>query len=315
MRTPSIPITAAWGVRLAFAAAAISGVAVWLNASALRAVGDPVIYTTMKNLIAALVLIVAAVAMGHAREVRHLDRGQWARLLVIGLVGGSLPFLLFFTGLSMATAPTAAFIHKTLFLWVAVLAVPLLGERVGAVQVAALGVLVLGQMLLLNPFAGDGFGTAEILIAAATLLWAVEVIIAKRVLGDVSPSVVGSARLGFGLIVLVGYVVIDGRAAALLALPPESVAWVVLTGIVLAGYVGTWLAALRRAAATVVTAVLVVGALVTALLTAVSDGRVPEGTALLGLIALGGAGLAMAMSAGRMAPSGDRPAASARLHQ
>jgi hypothetical protein len=28
-------------------------------------------------------------------------------------------FLLFFSGLAMASAPTAAFIHKTMFIWVA----------------------------------------------------------------------------------------------------------------------------------------------------------------------------------------------------
>jgi len=61
---------------------------------------------------------------------------------LIAIVGGSLPFLLFFTGLSLASAPSAAFIHKTLFIWVAFLAVPFLGERLGWAQICALGVLL-----------------------------------------------------------------------------------------------------------------------------------------------------------------------------
>ena len=56
--------------------------------------------------------------------------------LVLGIA-----FLLFFSGLAMASAPTAAFIHKTMFIWVALMAVPFLGERLGLVPVAALGAL------------------------------------------------------------------------------------------------------------------------------------------------------------------------------
>ena len=50
---------------------------------------------------------------------------------MIGVIGGSVPFILFFNGLAMASAPSAAFIHKTLFVWVVLLAVPFLGERLG----------------------------------------------------------------------------------------------------------------------------------------------------------------------------------------
>jgi drug/metabolite transporter (DMT)-like permease len=35
-------------------------------------------------------------------------------------------------------------VHKTLLVWVALLAVPLLAERIGALQVAAIALLVLG---------------------------------------------------------------------------------------------------------------------------------------------------------------------------
>jgi drug/metabolite transporter (DMT)-like permease len=57
---------------------------------------------------------------------------------------------------------------------------------------------------------------------------------------------------------------------------------VLATGVVLAGYVGTWLAALQRAPATVVTSVLVLGAPVTAMLDAFARGSVPAGLPLMG---------------------------------
>jgi drug/metabolite transporter (DMT)-like permease len=69
--------------------------------------------------------------------------------------------------------------------------------------------------------------------------------------------------------------------------------WVAVTGVLLAGYVGTWMAALRRAPATEVTSILVLGAIITAALTTLSRGSVPEPVtttgyllALLGVSAL-----------------------------
>ena len=92
-------------------------------------------------------------------------------------------------------APTAAFIHKTLFIWVAVMAVPLLGERLGLIQVAALATLLVGQLLVAPP-TGVTWGGGETMILAATLLWSVEVVLAKRLLGGVSSAVLGAARMG-----------------------------------------------------------------------------------------------------------------------
>ena len=68
---------------------------------------------------------------GGARAFPARPRG-WLALLGIAAIGGSVPFVLFFEGLSRADATQAAFIHKTLVIWVALIAVPLLGERVGA---------------------------------------------------------------------------------------------------------------------------------------------------------------------------------------
>lgn len=299
MKLPTVPVTQSWGIRLAVLTAVISGFAVWLNATAVRTVGDPAVFTTSKNLIAAIVLITLAAAAGGAREARTLRRGQWGRLVIIGIIGGSLPFLLFFTGLSLATAPSAAFIHKTLFLWVAVLAIPFLGERLGLVQVAALSVLLVGQVLLVAPGVGGGIGLGEALVLAATLLWSIEVVVAKRVLAGVSPTLTGAARLGFGLVVLLGYLAVSGKAAALATLTAESAAWILVTGLILAGYVASWFAALRRAPAVMVTAVLVVGAVVTALLDQLAGAPSRVASAELGLIAIVIAAMVMAASAGR----------------
>ena len=195
--------TLKWGVILALATALISGVSIFVNGLAVKQLPDPALYTTLKNGVAALVLIGLALATVRPATVRAIPRRSWGWLAVIGVIGGSVPFLLFFTGLAQASAPSAAFIHKTLFIWVAILAVPLLGERLGLAQLGALAVLLVGQAMILTP-AGVTWGPGETLIAAATLLWAVETIVAKRVLRSVPAGVVGAGRLAIGLIVLVG---------------------------------------------------------------------------------------------------------------
>src|SRR5262249_45486785 len=94
----------------------------------------------------------------------------------VGVVGGSVPFVLFFEGLSRAEATQAAFIQKTLVVWVALLAVPLLRERVGVPHALAIGLLVAGQAWIAGHAGTIAFGQGEAMILAATLLWAVEVV-------------------------------------------------------------------------------------------------------------------------------------------
>jgi len=285
-RLPRIPISRRWGVLLALAAAAISGISIFVNAFAVKQLPDPAVYTTLKNGVAAVVLVALAAATIRPAAVRAIPRRSWGWLLVIGVVGGSVPFILFFTGLAQASAPSAAFIQKTLFIWVALLAVPLLGERLGLAQLGALLVLLAGQALILTP-AGVRWGSGETLIALATLLWAVETILVRRVIASVAANVVAAARLGFGLVVLVGYLAMTGGLGSVVLLQPTQWAWILITGVMLAGYVATWFAALQRAPASLVTAILVLGAPITAALQGLQSGHAPA------LPVLAGAGLVL----------------------
>jgi len=276
------------GVGLAALTALISGVAVFLNSYAVKELSDPALFTTLKNSVAALALFAIALPVVRARGgTFRLDRRSGLGLTAIAIVGGSVPFLLFFGGLTIASAPSAAFIHKTLFIWVALLALPFLGERLGWLQVGALGALLASQLLIAPP-TGVSWGIGETMIAGATLLWSVEVVLAKRLMARVDPLVVGVGRLGLGLVVLFGYLAVAGKLTLIGGLGATQWTWIALTGLLLAGYVGTWFSALKLAPATVVTSVLVLAAPITALLDVAINGRVP-GTAPLagyGLITL-----------------------------
>jgi drug/metabolite transporter (DMT)-like permease len=271
------------GLAFALGTAVISGFSVAVNASAVREFADPVLFTTLKNAVAAAILLgLAAVAVPRlGATVRALRPRAALGLVAIGVIGGGVPFILFFTGLANASAPAAAVIHKTLFVWVAILAVVLLRERLGLLALAAIVVLA-GSQLLIQPPAGVRWAGGETLIALATGMWAIEVIIAKRVLRGVPAPVAAAARMGIGLIVLVGYLAASGGLAGLAALTVTQWAWVAGTGVLLAGYVGTWYAALRRAPAIAVTAVLTLGAPITAVVQLAANGQVPVPMAVAG---------------------------------
>ena len=301
-----IPQTVRWGVLLALGTALISGASIFVNGFAVKQLPDPAVYTTLKNGVAAILLLGLMAATIRPTTIRAIPARSWRRLAVTGIVGGSLPFVLFFTGLSQASALSAAFIHKTLFIWVAFLAVPFLGERLGLAQLGALAVLLVGQALIVVP-AGITWGAGETMIAAATLLWAVETIVARRVLRTVPSAVVGAARLGIGLVVLVGYLAITGKLGVVAALGIEQWRWVLLTGALLTGYVATWFGALQRAPASLVTAILVLGAPVTAALQGLGTGATPTIPVLTGDLLVLAAGGVLVVTALRRWPLGAQP--------
>ena len=74
---PAIPETVGWGLGLAVVAACISGLAIWLNGFAVKQVPDAALYTTLKNGVAAAVLLVLAAPLVRPTDVRQVDRSGW----------------------------------------------------------------------------------------------------------------------------------------------------------------------------------------------------------------------------------------------
>jgi uncharacterized membrane protein len=107
--------------------------------------------------------------------------------------------------------------------------------------------------------------------------------------------------MGLGTVVLLGWLAVSGRMGQLTSLGAVQWRWAILTGLLLTAYVATWYAALARAQAIDVTAVLVFGAVVTALLSGAADGA---SVSVAGVAAVAvGCGL-VAWAALRRTPSG-----------
>ncbi len=253
------------GIYLVFITALISGFSVFLNKFAVSAWSNSSVFATAKNLIVAVFLISFIFLLKKLPELKKLSRKQWFLLALIGLIGGSVSFILFFKGLSLASAANAAFIHKTLFIWVALMAIPFLKEKISSLQFLALGIILAG-VYLLKPFGSFHFGYGEFLILLATLLWAVENIVAKIILKDVSSLVVACGRMFFGSLFLLAYLAISGSAGQLFIFSGVKILWLAISGIMLFGYVISWYSALKLAPVTAVSAILVVAAPITLLL-------------------------------------------------
>lgn len=261
----NIPLAA---TALALSAAVISGTNNFLTSIAVKALKDPVLYTAIKNSLVAVFLIGIFVALRRWRDFKGLSREQWTRLAAVGIIGGSVPFGLYFTGLSQTAAVNASLIHKTLFIWVAVLAMPLLKERLSYLQWAGVGAIFAAN-LFVGGFGGFRWNSGELMILAATLLWAVENIIAKKALSGLSSTTVASARMVLGSVFLFAYLAAMGRISPIVSLNSIQWYWTLLTSALLLGYVTTWYAALKRAPASYVAALLVPATLITNVLSAV----------------------------------------------
>ena len=253
---------------LGLVTAFISGTNNFLSKIAVTTVADPIVFTFLKNAITVLLLLSAILITSRWREIKLLRKPQIIQLLFIGILGGGVPFILFFTGLSLIPVAQAAFIHKTLFLWVALLAVPFLKEKISWLQLGALCLLLIGNLGLFGipRFTGH---IGEFMVLGATLLWAIENIISKKVLNSCSSLLVASTRMLIGSIVISLVLIAQHKTSVILTLSPAQWSWTVLTGLLLTGYVVTWYTALKYAPAVLVASLLVPATLVTNLLTAI----------------------------------------------
>jgi drug/metabolite transporter (DMT)-like permease len=256
------------GIILALGTAFFSGIANFVNKFAVEAVGDPLVHTTVKNSLVALLVISLLFFLRKLPKLHKLTKPDLVLLFAIGIIGGSLPFYLFFSALAEMSAVNAALIHKTLIFWVAILAVPLLGERISLTQAGALGLIFLSN-LVIGGFKGFAFSRPELMVLAATVLWAIENVIAKIALRRVDTDIVVAARMGIGSVILLSATILSGKGSVLASLDAQQLGLVVLTSLILFGYVTTWYRALRVAPVTLVATVLTLATLITNSLSAV----------------------------------------------
>jgi len=244
------------GLLLVSFTAILSGVATFVNSFAVSGTTSSDAFVTVRNVVVALLLVPLVFVIPAAQ--RRLSAVDWGRLAVIGLVGGAVPFLLFFHGLQLAGpgSATASFAYRTLFLMAAVLGLVVLRERLSS-RLAVAAVLLLGGNALLLSWTGPLWNPGVLFVLAATALWAVEYTLSKRALRDLPLSTVALGRMGFGGVFLLAYLAATNQFGAAAGLTGGQFGWVLVSALLLVGFVATWYAGLKYVDLSTAAAVLV----------------------------------------------------------
>ncbi len=252
------------GLILILGTAFISGLSVFVNKFGIVLI-SPYIFTGLKGIVVALLAISWLLMMKDWKTLKKLTKKQWLILSGIGLIGGSIPFLLFFKGLSLTTGIQAAFIHKTMFIYIAILAFVFLKEKISKGFLIAGLILFLSNILLLKTFSYS-FGWGDFLILIATLFWAIENVISKHMLKDLPSRIIIFGRMFFGSIFIILFLMVIGQMNLILILNVQQLGLVMITSVLLFGYVATWYTGLRYMKVSEASVILLLASPITTLL-------------------------------------------------
>lgn len=269
------------GISLVLLTAIVSGFSIFINSFVVKGL-NPFIFTTTKNIIVALFLISLILLLKEFNELKKLSIKQWTKLIIIGLIGGSIPFWIYFyaikIGSEIYSTPygiVAGFFHKsTLFVFVAILATFFLKEKISKEFIVGGLLLLLGNYLLAKNFFTIGF--PELIVFIAIILWAIENVISKFTLRELSGNQVAFGRMFFGSIILMLMLVITGQANEFLAFEPKTLFWSFITAIPLFLYVFFWYNGLKHIEVSKATTILMLGQPITSLLTFTFNGVMPN---------------------------------------
>jgi len=252
------------GLLLVTATAIISGFSIFINKFSVDII-NPYVFTTLKNSVVALLLVSIILIWRRWPEVKKLDKKNVFKLIIVGLIGGAIPFLLFFKGLSITTAGNSSLIHKTIFIFTAILAFVFLKEKPSKKLLIGLASLLLGTFLL-GHYQLLSFNRGDLLIFLAVILWSFEYLLAKKILKNLSGLIVATGRLFFGSLFLITFLIFTGQISLFASLGVDQIGWSILTSIILAGYVLTWYSGLKLLPLSVAGSFLAMGTSITIIL-------------------------------------------------
>ena len=240
------------GIKFALLAALISGLANFLNKEIIIAGINPVALTALKNGFVGLVF--AAITLPLLKS-QKLQKQDWLKFITIAIIGGSIPFILFFKGLAISTAIKGSFIHKTLFIWVALWSFIFLREKFSKYQFSALIILATAILPAIQ-FKFFSWGRGETMILIATLFWSIEIMLVKKFLKNIDFRLLAAARMTLGALIIFAYGIYTNELAQIYGLTAISWLKILIVSAFLFGYVFAWYRALSLAPATLVTSIL-----------------------------------------------------------
>lgn len=262
--------------------AVISGFSIFINKFGVNGI-DSSIFAFSKNFLVSLLLIGLILGFKEFDNLKRLDKKQWGSLVLVGFVGGSIPFLLFFRGLQLSSGAIGSLIHKSMFIFVAILAVVFLKERLSKKIFIPAVLLIAGNLLLLRITSFE-LTTGALFVLGATLFWSVENVISKHLLKEIEPKILAFGRLFFGSIFIMVFLIGTGKVGLLATVNVAQLSWIFVTSIFLLLYVFTWYTGLRDVKVTTATSILLLGSPITTLLSFVFLGTTLSVIHVMGIL-------------------------------
>lgn len=271
-------------INLVWLTALISGISIFANKFGVS-MNNPFVFTFMKNAVVAIFMFSIIMIAKDFKQFKTLKTKDWRNLVLIGLIGGSIPFLLFFKGLSLTTSAKAGFIHKTMFIYVGILAYMFLKERFDSKAVFATLLLLGGNFLFLR-LTWQPFNIGDLMILVATLLWAAENTLSKYTLKNLNSNVVAFGRMFFGSVFILGFLVATGNITAMFTLSTQQILWSIVPTLFLLGYVFTWYKGLKTISVSKASVILLLGSPITTLLNIIWTGNMIAIQEIAGMVLL-----------------------------
>jgi drug/metabolite transporter (DMT)-like permease len=272
------------GFLLVLGTALISGFSIFVNSFAI-AQFDPFVFTALKNSVVAIFIISLLFLLSRVRELARMGNAEWAKLAVWGAVDGGIAFLLYFYGMKLTNAASASLLQKSMFIFASALAVVILKERINWKQLVACIVVLCGAALLSG--ASYTMGVGEVAMLGAVLLWAAGNVIGKKLLERITPLNVAFGRMFFGSLLMLCFLTATGNAVSFSSFTANHYIWLLLTSALLLAYQLTYFNGLAVLNVSEATSMLVLGAVVTSLLSAFVM-KMPTPAELLGMAAVAG---------------------------
>lgn len=255
------------GVLFSILTAVVSGISIFYNKNTVVNL-DSTIFNIFKNGGVALILSLVFLSSKTRNQLATFSPVKYLKLIILGIVGGGIPFILFFEGLKMVPAINANIIHKSMFIWVALLAIPFLSEKLNILQVIGY-ILVAWSNLFIGGFKGFTGNPGEFMILSATLLWALENIYAKKIMQDIDTKTAAWGRMFFGTIFIFIFALFQNKLPLFSTITLQQILPILGSILLLTIYTLSWYKALKMAPATMVASILVLATPITNLLSTI----------------------------------------------
>lgn len=146
--------------------------------------------------------VLTGAALLQRRKLAVVHRRTWVHICMASLFN-IVGFSVFtpFAQLSAETSRVAIMVY-TMPIWAALLALPILGERLTSTRIVALALCIAGMSILIVPLAGLSIPVGIMLAIGAAISWAAGTVYLKWAKLEGDPMAITMWQLVFGLVVI-----------------------------------------------------------------------------------------------------------------